>query len=273
MTNTPKTVLTIAGSDSSGGAGISADLKTFTEYGIYGIPSLTAIATMNVQKQWQHEVFLIDEEVIQKQLNTAFAIKNLDTVKTGMLPNESIIKLVADNLNQHKPANIVIDPVIACKGDNQVVNHKVIEAFQKYLLPIATVTTPNLLEAKLLSSMKEINTLADMKEAAQIIRGYGADNVVIKGGTEFHSGKAIDLLFDGEDFIVFEKNIIQNASNHGAGCTFAAAITAGIANGNTPAKAIDHAKDFVTTAILNGIELNDYSKPVYHSAMRIYDVF
>ncbi|WP_084676135.1 bifunctional hydroxymethylpyrimidine kinase/phosphomethylpyrimidine kinase [Carnobacterium funditum] len=265
-----KRTLTIAGSDSSGGAGIQADLKTFSEYGTYGLSALTAIATMDPDNNWSHGVTTIDIPVIEAQLKTIFASDHkIAAMKTGMLPSVEIINVVAKAIKDNHLENIVIDPVMICKGDDEVLNPENANALRDVLTPLATVVTPNLFEAGKLSGLGILTTLEDMKKAAVKIHGLGAKNVVIKGGKALAGDKAIDLFYDGSTFTVLESEKMIPAYNHGAGCTFAAAITAGLAQGLSVEESILKAKDFVTEAIRNGFQYNQYIGSVFHSGYRL----
>lgn len=259
-----KKTLTLAGSDSSGGAGIQADLKTFQEHNVYGMTALTSIVTM-VPESWSHQVTPIDVNLVEDQLETALSI-GIDAMKTGMLGSVEIIKLGAKKIKEHRINNIVIDPVMVCKGEDEVLQPENTVALREHLLPLATITTPNLFEAGQLAQTGPISDLEGMKKAAKIIIDLGAKNVVIKGGTALNYDQAIDLFYDGNEFLILEKNKIETNYNHGAGCTFAAAITASLAQGKSVKEAVLHAKDFVHAAILSGWKLNQFVGSVKHGA-------
>lgn len=268
MTNIKKT-LTIAGSDSSGGAGIQADLKTFAEYGTYGMSVLTAIATMDPDNNWSHGVTAIDVPIVEQQLKTALAGGEIAAMKTGMLPTVEIIKAVAETIKDRQLKNVVIDPVMVCKGEDEVLNPENADALRDVLAPLATVLTPNLFEAGELSGLGKLINLEDMKKAAEKIYGLGAQNIVIKGGKALSDDQAIDLFYDGSEFTILETAKIDPAYNHGAGCTFAAAITAGLAQGQTVKEAVLKAKEFVTEAIRSGFQFNQFVGSVFHSGYRL----
>lgn len=269
MTEQPKVTLTIAGNDASGGAGIGADLKTFAEFGTYGIAALTVIATMDPENNWSHGVTPIDAQVVKDQLVTATAGPGIDAFKTGMLPNVAVIETIANHIKEHNLRNLVVDPVMVCKGEDEVLNPENAEALRDILTPLATVATPNLFEAGQLSELGTLRTLEDMKEAAKRIHQKGAQTVVVKGGKALDGDKAVDLFYDGNEFTVLESDKIEGATNHGAGCTFAAAITSGLAKGLSPKEAVVKAKDFVTEAIQAGFEYNQFVGPVFHSGYRL----
>lgn len=260
-----KKTLTLAGSDSSGGAGIQADLKTFQEYGVYGMNALTSIVTMDPDNGWNHDVFPIDVDAVEKQLSTILSI-GVDAMKTGMLGSVEIIELGARKMDEYKLDNIVIDPVMVCKGENEVLQPENTDAMRELLVPRATITTPNLFEAGQLAQMNPIKTINEMKEAAVKIHELGSKNVIIKGGKALDHVKAVDLFYDGSEFMLLEKDKLNTNYNHGAGCTFAAAITANLANGKTIEEAVIAAKDFVTAAIAHGWKMNAYVGPVMHGA-------
>lgn len=225
-----KQVLTIAGSDSTGGAGLEADLKTFQEFGLYGYAVITSIVTMDASKGWQHEVHELNSELIQKQFASAICGGQIAALKTGMLGNAENAATVSKLLKTSNIEKIVIDPVIACKGTANILQPQAVEMLKNELIPQAFITTPNLVEAGILSGMGDIHTVDQMKQAAQIIHEMGAKNVVIKGGARLNHELAIDIFYNGQEFQTSALPIISTATNHGAGCTFAAAITSLLAH-------------------------------------------
>lgn len=262
--------LTLAGSDSSGGAGIQADLKTFQEHGVYGMTALTSIVTMDPINNWSHRVFPMDVDIVAKQLDTILSV-GIDAMKTGMLGSVEIIELGAKKIDEYQLKRVVIDPVMVCKGENEVLQPENTDAMRELLLPRATVVTPNLFEAgQLARSKRPIKTLDEMKEAAVKIYDLGAKHVVIKGGKSLDHVSAIDLFYDGKDFLLLEEEKIDTMYNHGAGCTFAAAITANLAKGESVSDAVKEAKKFVTAAIRHGWKLNAHVGPVMHGAYNRY---
>ncbi len=265
---TMKKTLTIAGSDSSGGAGIQADLKTFQELGVYGMTALTTIVAMDPKDQWHHKVFPQNIETVEAQLETILSI-GVDAMKTGMLGSVEIIELAARKIREHGLKNVVIDPVMVCKGEDEVLFPEHTIAYREHLLPLATVATPNLFEASQLAGMQTITTVDQMKKAAEKIHDLGVQYVIIKGGSKLHgTEKAIDLLYDGEEHVIIENDLIDTSYTHGAGCTFAAAITAELALGRDVKEAISIAKDFITEAIRHSWKLNEYVGPTMHSAYK-----
>ncbi|WP_099156712.1 pyridoxine/pyridoxal/pyridoxamine kinase [Virgibacillus ndiopensis] len=262
---TMKKTLTLAGSDSSGGAGIQADLKTFQEHDVYGMNALTSIVTMDPNNDWNHGVFPIDVDIVAKQLDTILSV-GIDAMKTGMLGSVEIIELGARKIDEFKLDKVVIDPVMVCKGEDEVLQPENTDAMRELLLPRATITTPNLFEAGQLAQTGPIKTIEGMKEAAVKIHSLGAKNVVIKGGKALGHEKAVDLFYDGKDFTLLEKEKLDTTYNHGAGCTFAAAVTANLADGKSVKESVEAAKEFVTAAIAHGWKLNEHVGPVMHGA-------
>lgn len=259
-----KKTLTIAGSDTSGGAGMQADLKTFQEHGTYGMVALTVVVTMNPEG-WSHQVTPLPTALLQAQINTALST-GVDAIKTGMLSTEEIILAASDAIKRSGTNCVVIDPVMVCKGDDEVLNPGNTTAMIEHLLPYAMVVTPNLFEAGQLAGTGTPKSLDDMKVAARKIYEHGAKHVVIKGGKALAGEKAADLYYDGAVFRLLESEKFASSYNHGAGCTFAASVCANLANGLEPVDAIVEAKAFVSAAIKHGWALNAYVGPVMHGA-------
>ena len=268
MNMTIRKALTVAGSDTSGGAGIQADLKTFQEYDVYGMTALTTIVCME-PKTWDHQVFPVDLGIVETQLKTVIEGIGFDAMKTGMLGSVDIIELVSRYIDQYKLDRIVIDPVMVCKGTDEVLQPENTEAMIEFLLPRADLVTPNIFEASQLAKTGPITTLEKMQEAATIIHDLGAKHVLIKDRGKIREGKAVDLLYDGQTYEWFEADAIETQYTHGAGCTSSAAITAGLAKGRTVRESVSGAKTFVTQAISNGFPLNNFVGPTRHSAHRI----
>lgn len=266
---TMKKVLTIAGSDTSGGAGIQADLKTFQERGVYGMTALTTIVTMDPNNGWHHNVFPIAIETLQAQLETILSV-GIDAMKTGMLGSVEIIELAAKTIQDNNIAHVVVDPVMVCKGEDEVLHPETADALREILVPLATVVTPNLFEASQLAKTPPIRTIEDMKEAAVKIHALGPKFVMIKGGSKLQHEKAVDLLYDGTDFTLLESELIHTTYTHGAGCTFSSAITAELAKGQSVRDSVAFAKDFITAAINHGFKLNEYVGPTMHGAYRTF---
>ena len=262
--------LTIAGSDSSGGAGLQADLKTFQELGVYGMTAITTIVAMDPHNHWFHQVFPVDLSTIEAQLETIVVGVGVDAMKTGMLPTTDIIELAAKTIEKHQLTNVVIDPVMVCKGADEPLHPENTVCYREVLVPKATVVTPNLFEAAQLSGLRRIETVEDMKEAAGRIHELGAKYVIVKGGRKIPHEKAVDVLYDGKTFELLESDRIETTYTHGAGCTFSAAITAELAKGKPVREAIATAKIFITEAIRHSFPLNQYVGPTNHAAYRRY---
>ena len=262
---TLKKTLTIAGSDTSGGAGIAADLKTFQEHGTYGMTALTVIVTMDPDNKWSHNVYSLPIDVLKAQIKTALST-GIDAIKTGMLSTEEVIQTAGNAIAESKLDHVVIDPVMVCKGEDEVLNPGTVHAMIEYLLPKAEIVTPNLFEAGQLAGITTPKTVEDMKVAAEKIHSLGVRNVVIKGGKQLVHNNAADLFYDGKTFTLLEAEKTDTSYNHGAGCTFAAAITANLANGLDVKSSVIEAKKFVTAAIANGWKLNEFVGPVLHGA-------
>ena len=260
-----KKTLTIAGSDASGGAGLEADLKAFEEHDTYGMAAVTVIATMDPDNNWSHGVFTLPIDVLQAQLKTAFST-GIDALKTGMLSTEEVIQTTGEAIAAAGVEKVVIDPVMVCKGEDEVLNPGTVDAMIQYLLPNALVTTPNLFEAGQLAGTGTPKTIEEMKVAAEKITALGAKNVIIKGGRALDTEKAVDLFYDCDKFYLLETPKVETTYNHGAGCTFAASVTANLANGLSVKDAVFEAKEFVAAGIQHGWKLNQFVGPVYHGA-------
>ena len=263
-----KKALTIAGSDTSGGAGIQADLKTFQELGVYGMTALTVIVAMDPHNNWNHQVFPVDVDIIKTQIETVIAGIGIDAMKTGMLPTTDIIELVSSTVKKHDLKNVVVDPVMVCKGSGEPIHPENAECYRKTLVPQATVVTPNLFEASQLSGINNIDSLESMKEAAQAIFELGPKCVIVKGGKGLDEDEAVDVVYDGNSFEYLKTNRVNTSNTHGAGCTFSAAITAELAKGADLQSALFVAKAFITEAIRHSFSLNQYVGPTNHGAYR-----
>ena len=258
----PQTIpkaLTVAGSDSGGGAGIQADLKTFAALGVYGTSALTAVTAQNTQEVVA--IAEVPEEVVAAQIDAVLEDIGTDAAKTGMLSSAAIIATVADRLEAWGVANLVVDPVMVAKSGDRLLQIDAIDELKKSLLPLSLVVTPNLPEAEVLSGMT-IHTEADARQAAAAIAGLGPRYVVVKGG---HRRDApIDIVFDGRDYVELHAERIETTNTHGTGCTLAAAIAAYLARGATPLDAIAAAKEFVTAALRSSYRIGNGHSPVNH---------
>lgn len=258
-----KRALTIAGSDSGGGAGIQADLKTFQELNVFGMSALTAVTAQNTLGV--HGVYPMTREAVAKQIQAVGEDIGVDALKTGMLFNAEIIETVAENITAFKWENVVIDPVMIAKGGASLLLQEAIAALKQHLLPLAKVITPNIPEAEVLTNMT-IQTNDDKQEAAKKLHELGVQNIVIKGGHDEDPSQSSDLLFDGKEFYTFTSKRINTKNTHGTGCTFSAAITAELAKGASVYDAVATAKAFIQAAIEDDLKLGKGHGPTNHWA-------
>lgn len=247
-----KKVLTIAGSDSGGGAGIQADLKTFSARGVFGMSAITALTAQNTRGV--QGIYEIDPNFVGQQIDSVMSDIGADAWKTGMLANDVIVRIVADRARKYKVKLLIIDPVMIAKGGDPLLKPEANDALISDLVPLAYVITPNHHEAQVLSDMI-IRNLNDARVAAKKIHTKGAQNVVIKGGHLPNKTDAIDLLYDGKSFIKFTAPRISTKNTHGTGCTFASAIAAELAKGSRIKEAVHIAKAYLTAAIQYADEL------------------
>ena len=264
-----KKVLTIAGSDSGGGAGIQADLKTITVLGAYGMSVITAITAQN--SLGVKAVKGIDPEIIEKQIDCIFEDFGADAVKTGMLSDAEIVGRVAKRLKEYRVKNLVVDPVMVAKSGDYLLDKKGRIALREKLLPLAFLIAPNLYEASELTGIR-VDSLPKMKTAAKAISGMGAKNVLIKGG--HLRGDAVDILYDGYGFHEFREKRIDTVHTHGVGCTLTAAIATFLARKYNLHVSIGKAKNYVTQAIKGAFPLGKGISPVNHFAdiaQRLYN--
>lgn len=261
--------LTIAGSDTSGGAGMEADLKTMEELGVFGMTALTCIVTMH-PTTWEHSVYPLPLELIEKQFVTAIEGVGINAMKTGMIGSPELVELVAHTIDKYGLKNVVIDPVMVCKGCDLILAPAAADAIKSLLVSRCDIITPNTVEAAYLADMKEVRTVEQIKEAAEKIIAAGAKNVVIKGGERLSDKSAIDIFYDGNEFVEMACHKIYPSYNHGAGCTFSAAITAGLANGMAMKDAVKQAKAFVTVALEHGFAINNLVGCTNHTAYKKY---
>lgn len=262
--DTIKKVLTIAGSDCSGGAGLQADLKTFQERDVFGMCAITVLVSMD-PKTWSHNIHPVDMATIREQAATTLDGIGVDALKTGMLPTVEIIRGVGELIAAHHVPHVVIDPVMVCKGTNVPVFPENTLAMIESLLPVAEVVTPNAFEASQLAGMGDLRTPEDCEAAARRIHELGAKNVVVKAARIFPD-YAADLLYDGEQFHWLRSQRLDTRWTHGAGCTFSACITAELARGADVRNAFVTAHDFLQAALRGGFPFNEFTGPVYHKA-------
>ena len=246
MTPQPPVALTVAGSDSGGGAGIQADLKTFSVLGVYGMTAVTCVTAQNTLGV--KEVLELDAELVRKQIDTAAGDIEVDACKSGMLGSVGIVEAVEDCLNRNKLQPYVCDPVMVAKSGDALLKDDAVEAMKRKLFPHATVITPNLRETAALTGVSKMEpTIAVAKDAAKRLVDAGARAVVIKALET--GGQMVDLFYDGREFLEFAAKTHPKEKTHGSGCAFSAAITAGLANRLNLVDAIDQAKNLVTMAI------------------------
>ena len=249
--------LTIAGSDSGGGAGIQADLKTFAALGVHGMSAITSITAQNTVEVTM--VYDLPVELIREQIRVVVRDIGVDTIKTGMLHTSEIIGAVASEL-RGIGAPIVVDPVMIAKSGARLLKEDAVKALVEELIPLAYIVTPNALEAEALSGIR-IRDLESQKRAAKIISELGARGVVVKGG-HVEGEKAIDVLYFEGEFKIYEAERIKARTTHGTGCTFASAIAAELAKKRSIFEAVENAKKFVTDAIRYGFQVGAGSGPV-----------
>lgn len=256
---TIKNVLTIAGSDCSGGAGIQADLKTFSAHGVYGMSVIVSVVAENTCRVISIED--VAPGIIADQIDAVFEDIPVDGVKIGMLSNKEQMKTVAGKLLQYRPRGVVFDPVMVAKGGCALMQPEALETLKKEMLPRAFLITPNIPEAEALTGRK-IETEEEMKRAAVLLSEMGPGNVLIKGGHLL--GDAVDILYDGRDFHTFVMERIPTKNTHGTGCTLSSAIAANLANGMGTVEAVKAAKEYVTTAIRHALPIGKGHGPTNH---------
>lgn len=255
----PPKALTIAGSDSGGGAGIQADLKTFAALSVYGSSVVTAVTAQNtVAVTAVHE---IPVEVITAQIDAVMQDIGADAVKTGMLSSPVIVEAVADGIRRHDISNLVVDPVMIAKSGDRLLQKDAVDAVKTFLLPLAHVVTPNIPEAEVLSGMAITNE-ADMIEAAKRIADAGPNVVLVKGG--HMSGAPLDIAWDGATIAHFETPRVETQATHGTGCTFSAAIAAHLAKGLPAPDAIEYSKQYLYRSLMGAYDIGAGHSPVHH---------
>ncbi len=253
--------LTIAGSDSGAGAGIQADLKTFFALGVYGTSVLTAVTAQNTQGV--QAVSELPPDFVGQQFDSVLSDIDIQAAKTGMLSSLPLVMTVSKKIAEYQIRQLVVDPVMVAKGGHPLLQEEARQALIDHLLPLALIVTPNLHEAGLLAGF-EVTDRASMEEAARRIIALGPTYVVVKGGHLEH--EACDVLFDGHSFRVYTSQKLDTVCTHGAGCTFSAALTAGLAKGRSVADAVAAAKTFVTQAMTAGFRIGRGHAPLNHRA-------
>ncbi len=255
-----RVAMTIAGSDPSGGAGLQADLKTFHQFGVYGMAVPTVLTVQNTRAV--ESISALDPSLVRAQLECVQRDIQADAAKTGALGTDGIVRMVA-NWARDCGAPIVVDPVILSTGGNALASGSAVAAMVRYLLPACFLVTPNLYEAGALADM-EVRDLTTMRVAAERISALGVRRVLVKGG--HLAGDATDLLWIDGEVTTFRSDRIGIASKHGTGCTYSAAITALLARGRPPIRAVDEAKRFVTEAMRSAPRLGGGNGPLNHHA-------
>ena len=259
MVMTVPTALTIAGSDSSGGAGIQADLKTMSAFGVFGTTALTAVTAQNTMGVT--DSLFLSPELVVRQIDAVIDDLGADAAKTGMLGTAEIIEAVAERVGRHEIPNLVVDPVMIATSGAALIEENAVGAFRTALLPRACLVTPNIPEAEALSGI-EVDSMESMEEAARAIHALGASNVLVKAG--HMEGSATDVLFDGEGITRFTVERIEGGKLHGTGCTLSAALASGLALGLELTDAVVRAKAFVTAAISETLGMGRGSSLLNH---------
>ena len=254
-----KTALTVAGSDSGGGAGIQADLKTFAAIGVHGTSAITAVTAQNTQGV--SGIFDLPPSFVEAQFDAIAVDIGVDAMKTGMLFSAEIIAAVVGKIVQYGISQVVVDPVMVATSGDLLLREDAIEAVKRTLLPVALVVTPNRREAEVLAGM-EIQSEDDVLEASRRIHALGPRYVLIKGGHA--TGDAVDYLFDGHEIRGFLAPRIETENTHGTGCTLSAAIAAYLALGRGVVEAVSGAKEYVTEALRHAYSLGKGHGPVNH---------
>ncbi len=256
-----KRVLTIAGSDSGGGAGIQADLKTFAAFGTFGMSAITAVTAQNtVSVKAAYELPL---DLIEQQIDAVVTDIGVDAVKTGMLSSSKVVELVAKSVEKYDFPNLVVDPVMIAKSGDPLLAEEARQTIRDDLIPLATVITPNLHEVTALTG-RQVESEADMEAAARELYQLGCKWVVVKGGHLTGAAESVDVIYDGNKYYHERAEHIQTRNTHGTGCAYASAIAAGLAKGKFPLEAIRTAKRFITEAIREGLDIGQGHGPANH---------
>lgn len=254
------TALTIAGSDSSGGAGIQADLKTMLANHVYGMSAITALTAQNTTGVT--DIMEVTPKFLAEQLDSIFTDIKPDAVKTGMVSSSQLIDIIADKLREYKAVNIVVDPVMVATSGAKLICDDAMETLKKKLLTLATVITPNIPEGEVLAGMK-ITSKKDMVTAAEKISNTYGCSVLLKGGHSLND--ANDLLVEpGKEPVWFKGRRIANTNTHGTGCTLSSAIASNLAKGKSLEEAVKGAKNYISGALAAGLDLGKGSGPMDH---------
>jgi hydroxymethylpyrimidine/phosphomethylpyrimidine kinase len=255
-----RVALTIAGSDSSGGAGIQADLKTFQAHGVFGMSAVTAVTVQNTQKVY--DIQEMHPNIVHDQITCLFDDIDIHAVKIGMVSSIELIQAIAKALKIVKPPPVVLDPVMISKSGYRLLNQDAQDALIQHLFPLVEVITPNIYEAQALTDRK-IMSIDDMKSAAIDILKLGAKKVVVKGG-HLEEDRATDILYDGQEFKRLQSRWVETKNTHGTGCTFSSAIAANIALGKNFFETVTLAKAYITGAIEHALSIGKGHGPTHH---------
>ncbi|MDE0298000.1 MAG: bifunctional hydroxymethylpyrimidine kinase/phosphomethylpyrimidine kinase [Candidatus Poribacteria bacterium] len=253
-------VLTIAGSDSGGGAGVQADIKSIHANGGFAMSVLTSVTAQNSLEITRAYELPID--LIEAQFDAVFTDFEVSAVKTGMLSSSTVVQTVARKLGEIEAKNIVVDPVIFSKSKYSLLETEAIDILKATLIPLATLITPNLHEAESLAECK-IETLDDAKRAAKVIHNYGCKAVLVKGG-HLPGNRSIDVLYNEGEFTLFDEARIETKNTHGTGCTYSAAIATRLAQGLNMVEAVETAKEYITNAIRDALDIGHGHGPTNH---------
>jgi hydroxymethylpyrimidine/phosphomethylpyrimidine kinase len=256
-----KQVLTIAGSDPSGGAGIQADLKSLHANGVYGLSVVTAVTAQNTREV--RRSFELPADLVESQIDAVFDDFDVSAVKTGMLSSERVVNVVADRLAEIRAPNVVVDPVMVSSSGVDLLEPEAVRGLKERLLPLAALVTPNLREARILAGAP-VETLEHAKAAARVIFDAGPGAVLVKGGHLCDHDASVDVLYDGSEITVFSRGRITARNTHGTGCTLSAAIAANLAKGCDVISAVENAKTYVTEAIRRGLDIGGGRGPTHH---------
>ncbi|WEG72535.1 bifunctional hydroxymethylpyrimidine kinase/phosphomethylpyrimidine kinase [Vagococcus intermedius] len=259
-----KKVLSIAGSDCSGGAGIQADLKTFSAHGVYGMSVITSVVAENTVRVISYQD--MTPAIITEQINAIFEDITPNAIKIGMLSCVPTMIAVTKSLQKWQPKNVVLDPVMFAKNGMALMEPSAIDTLIQQVLPLATLVTPNIPEAEKISG-KTIRSTSDMEEACRLIYHTCACAVLLKGGHK--DGDATDILFDGKQFYYYTSKRIETKNTHGTGCTFSAAIASQLALGLPLNLAVAEAKNYITLAIQHSLAIGSGHGPTHH----FYDLY
>ena len=252
--------LTIAGSDSSGGAGIQADLKTMTLNGVFAMSAITALTAQNTEGVT--DIMEVTPEFLKEQIDAVFTDIRPESVKIGMVASPELISAIAERLTFYDAKNIVLDPVMVATSGARLIKEEAIETLKEKLMPLATVVTPNIPEAEILSNMK-ISTVEDMEKAAEKIGRENSCAVLLKGGHSIND--ANDLLYENGKITWFKGKRINNPNTHGTGCTLSSAIASNLAKGFELEKSVERAKDYISGALNAMLDLGKGSGPMNHA--------